>query len=659
MKKYILINLFLTIVNVAAIAQIDKYSLQEGVVTSYEMEMTEYILDKDAEAVVLYEEGKNYFVPNSVSGGFLLHMERFIKIKILKQAGIKYGEFEIPYYIGGIREIEEVYDLRGATYNMEKGRLEKTVLNSKNVFKEIVGENMRMMKFAMPDVREGSVIEFKYTIKTPYFFNMREWQFQKKIPVVYSVLMYTAIPYYEYTYIMKGATKFDEYNRQERNDELRFDNLVYREVMYTFGMKNLPAFKDEEFISSPNDYMILLNFQISKIYSQSGSVKEVMSTWPKICDDFLKDSNFGKYIKSSEKEGKKILGELNLQGLSDIDKIKRITEYVKFNYNWDGYNDKYTSNKVSAFLKQKTGNAADINLFLIGLLRAAGINADPVVLSTRKNGTINIRYPFSKFLNYVIVQASAADELYFIDATVSALAFDELPERCTNVNGLIVKSKSDEWIGIVQNNLALTQKTFHIAFNETIDAVNVDTEIKAYSFDAYYYRTRYKGVEGNIAEYLQAQGANPIGEIKVENYTDVEQPIIISYHSNAAIDVIDDELYVKPFLNQSITDNIFKQAKRTLPVDLIYRQGYSFSSVIEIPKGYKVGKLPKNIYYNKELVTIDYKTVVNENTVTVSAVFEFKKSFYDAKDYSLLKEAYSTIVGKFNEMIMFVKDSVD
>ena len=635
-------------------SQTENYSQEYGKVTQYEMSMTEYKPDKDAEAVVLYEYGKNFFVPDYNKGGFRLYMQYFIKIKVLKQAGIEYAEFEIPYYVE-TNDMELVTELKGTTYNMENNQLTETPLNSRNIYEENYGKTVRVKKFAMPDVREGSVIELKYTIETPWFFNMREWKFQKKIPVVYSCLDYKAIPYYEYTYIMKGADKFDEFVSEAQTSDIQFGTLTYREMLYTFGMKNLPAFKDEEFISSTKDYMVSINFQVSKIHNPRGGATEIMSTWKQLNEEYLKDNNFGRYIKNSEKESKKVLETLDLTELTEAEQVKLISDYVRFNYNWNGRNDKFATNKLADFLKQKTGNTADINLYLTGMLRAAGIEATPVVLSTRNNGAVSLTHPFSKFLNYVIVHARANDTTYLIDATESALAFDELPERCTNVMGLLVKPKSDEWIDILQKKLAVTEKDFKVKINEPVGKLGVQTNVTAHSFDSYYYRSNYQGKEENLREFLRNKETELIGEIKVENYADTEQPFVFTYQSEPQIEELDGKFFIKPFLNQSVTDNIFKQTKRTLPVDLIYLRAAKFTSTIEIPEGYKVEYLPNKLNTNNILMKIEYDAIENNNKIIVTAYYEFKHAIYDAKFYNILKVSYEGVVKKFNEMIVLAK----
>lgn len=455
MKRIII--LLLLCLSIYGYAQVN-YSQEEGKVTNYEMTMESYENDKEAEALVIYELGDYRFITDD-NRGFLLKMTKRTKVKILKQAGIKYATFEIPYYTGD-RDWESIESIKATTYNAEVGKLIKANLENKNIFEEKVSDKIRVKKVTLPDVREGSVIEMEYTIVTPYYFNMRPWDFQKKIPVVYSKLQYRAIPYYEYTYIVKGANKFDEVNSVVNPTKIRFGQLEYQEMIYDFGMKNLPAFRDEEFITSDKDYMVSLNFQMSKLHNPRGGSREIITTWPAMCDDFLKDDSFGKYIKNVEKESKKILPTLNIEGKTPVEQIEAITEYVKTNYNWNGFYGKYTNEKLSDFMKKQTGNVANLNLFLVGLYKAAGLEAYPVVLSTRKNGMISQSHPFQQFFNYVIAQVRVGDKVYHTDATEPLLYYNVLPERCLNVRGLVVKPKAEEWINVVQGNLALTQKDF-------------------------------------------------------------------------------------------------------------------------------------------------------------------------------------------------------
>lgn len=655
MKKTIAISFLLFHITMSLFSQAD-YTQEAGKVTQYEMSMTEYEKDKDAEALVIYDLGKYYFQGDNTRG-FLLRMEKRIKIKILKQAGVKYANFEIPYYMEGM-DWENIEDIQATTYNFEDGQLKKTELINKNIFEEKINENLQVKKIALADVREGSVIEFSYKVSTPYFFNMRKWDFQGSIPVIQSQLKYRAMPYYEYTYILKGANKLDEMTSKTLNDEIRFGRLVYKEVEYTFGMKDIPAFRDEEFITSAQDYMISLNFQLSKIYYPTGGKREIMTTWPAMCDDFLKNSDFGKYIRNSEKEGKKVIATLDLTDKPVIDKIDIITQYVKSKYNWDGNNGKYAQVGLSDFLKQQKGNVGNINLFLVGLLQAAGVDVYPVVLSTRKNGAISKGHPFQQFFNYVIAMVKVEDKIYFIDATEPLLYFSDLPERCLNIEGLIIKPKSEEWAVIRQKALSIGQKDFTLKILPEAGKMAVDAKYIGTGLNAYKYRTIHLGKDNNLSAYLKNDNNIEVKDDKIEvvPVDRLSKPFVFSFSFDAPLENNNNKLFLNPFCNLSISENPFKQTSRSNLVDMVYIRGDIYRSTIEIPKGYKVEYIPESLSVDDNLIAINYAIERDSSKIMVSAGYNLKQSVYQAKDYNSLKMSFANMIKKFSEMIVLVKE---
>lgn len=633
----------------------ENYSEEYGKITQYEASMTEYTADPEAEAVVIYDIGTNYFQGDDTKG-FLLHMETRTKIKILKAAGTKYAQIEIPFYKDG-RDVESIIDIEATVYNNENGKPTKTVLNTKKVFEEKINNDVSILKIALPDVREGSVIEYKYHIVTPFFFHMRKWEFQQKIPVIHSKLIYKAIPYYEYTYIVRGVKQFDEFDSVTKNQDIRFGSLLYQEKIYSFGMKNLPAFRDEEFISAEEDYMVSINFQISKIYFPNGGFQNYISTWPALCDDFLKRDDFGKYIKNSEKEGKKLLPTLDLANKSQLEQAIEITQYVKTMYKWDETNGKFATDNLSTFLKAKSGNSADINLYLIGLLKAANITVNPVVLSTRNHGAVSKSHPFQQFLNYVIAQIEIDGQKYFADATEPLRYFDELPIRCTNVEALVVKPKTEEWIVTTQKEVAKTQKVFKLKVLPEQQLLKVNIEYILSGQDAYQFRNTYDGKNDNLVDYFKKNNnVNIEDSLTVINYSEMNKPFSFSFNSSTSFESASGKLFIHPFCNLSVSDNMFKQTTRTLPIDLIYLRNVEYKSEIEIPEGYKVEYLPKELTHDSRLMTINYSTKKVDNKIEVSAKYFFNTNLYDAKDYARLKYSYAEIIKQFSDMIVLVKE---
>ncbi len=648
MKRIAVIVLLLLGIVVTSKAQ---YLQEFGKVSQYEAEMTEYPKDPQAEAIVIYENGTLSIVGDDISRQFEIYQEKEIKIKILKQEGLDYATFEIPFYTDDYIK-ERVVGIEGITFNYESNGLVRNELDKKFISTDKIDNNWRKKGFTMPNVKVGSIICIKYTLISSNPTSIRRWEFQKKIPVVNSTLVFKQIPYYEFVPVLRGMSSFDVQEVKPGAD-VRFGTYSYQETDYTYGKRNIPAFKDEAFITTDSDYMMSLSFMLKNTHSGRGETQTVMKTWPQICKDFLDEDYFGKYMKDAEKEGKKIISQLNLDGKSEKEKVKIISDYIKKGYSWDGNYSRYTSQKVSEFMKAKTGNSADVNLFLLGLLKAAKIEAQPILLSTRDNGAINPEYPSVRLFNYEIVKIGTGEHAYFADATERLLAYNELPARCIHVKGLVVAPHSNQWIDISQTGPAVTEMSLNIKCDKQQNKATASITYTARDYDAFMYRSACNGKDENLKKLLLQKNIIPLGAVVMQEATNPDKPFVFTFATQVPLKM-EEKIAIAPFLNLSNSENIFNQDKRTLPIDLILEIGASYQSTIEIPEGYEVEYLPQSIERDQEIKVL-YKTTQSGNTIKVDAAYQFKKSIYEAEKYNLLKSEYGEMIKLFNDRIILKK----
>ncbi len=113
-------------------------------------------------------------------------------------------------------------------------------------------------------------------------------------------------------------------------------------------MKEVAAFKDESFISSSQNHIIKLDFQLSKVNYYGGTTTDVLSTWDKLNKALLAEERFGGYIKKSKHKFKKIAEVMQTYSspskmLSFVDasliffgKQLEIDEILSFDHHFDG-----------------------------------------------------------------------------------------------------------------------------------------------------------------------------------------------------------------------------------------------------------------------------------------------------------------------------------
>jgi len=623
-------------------------------ISSDALAMKNYALDPMAEAVVLNSAGNIRFVENSY-GQFEVHFVKRIQIKIFNKDGYRFGEVEVPFFNGN--GIKESIDIKKATtYNLENGQVTKSEFDPKAVFIEKINKNWQRIKFALPSIKDGSVIDYEYEFVTDSKSSLPGWTFQSAIPVINSKLSLGVVPFYQYQFLLQGTNKFTSQKSKTGTDIKYFRDKPYYDMTYDFEMKNLPAFRDEAFITSINDYLIKVDFQLSKIIQPSGLSENYVTTWTALNDELLKSSYFGKYISSSEKPAETFLKTINLSSLSNLEKIEKISDLIKVKFKFDGNETKYVQRTPKEFIDQKTGNSAEINLFLLACLKKQNFEAYPVLLSTRDNGKIKVNYPFLDFLNYVIVCANVDGRKILLDATNIFLPFDRIPINCINESGLVVQKNDESWIDLTSTDQSSSIiEKINILIDTEKEFLDCSLNITSNGYGATEMKERTGSKYEKIKEDLSSRGLNPLDSIKIENFEDSKRDYILSFNSQQKYGKIDNKIILAPFLQEAEQSNNLKSLTRKYPVDFIFKKNKQLEASFKIPKGYKISYLPENYSVDNDLVTISYSTSNLNDVVTITGKYEFKKSVYPPQNYNQLRDFISEIVKRFNDKILIEK----
>lgn len=633
-----------------------------GILSIEEIDMTSYEKDKDAKAVVLFDIGKSVFF--DADGGFDIRFTRHKRIKIFDKNASQYAEVSIPYYVDGSGKAEKVKSIQAITINTQGGIITQKIVEPSTIYEERINDRWFNKKFVFPDVQDGSILDLKYVLETPFHFNLPDWYFQDKIPTLYSEYEISMIPFYEYIFIAQGISRFDYRNsvvaKKERSwGEIAMaqgvnvgSGVLFHDYVHTYILKDVPAFKDESYITSINDYIIKMDFQLAKFYRPEGGTNEVMSTWEKLNEFLLKNSDFGKYLKSSSRIAKKVLeDELLLVGLNQNEKAEKVIEYVKNSFVWNEYYSKYASQSAKSFFNEKKGNVADINLFMIALLKEAGVEVEPLIISTRGHGKIPADYPFNKFTNYVIALVNT-NSSFLADGTEELLAYDMIPTRALNDMGLIVNNaKEPQWVSVQSGVASLEKNTLSLAIDTLTLDVKTHVSIQSTFYESFSNKQSFKDDTLKIKAYYSDK-IGAIKKTKTIGYQNASTPYTMAFEANYETEKLDNIIVIKPFLDLPMSKNHLTQKSRTYPVDFVYISNYQFESTLEIPKGFTLKTPPDSYKLDNGLVEINLTYTVADRTFVATGNYNFKKSVYAASDYPKIKSYFGKIIKYFNQPIV-------
>ena len=261
---------------------------------------------------------------------------------------------------------EKLDKLKAVTYNMENGKLVETKLDVKaNVFKDKLDKNHMIRKFTFPNIKEGSIIEFEYTIISDYLQNLQPWEFQGSYPRIWSEYNLSLPDFFNYVFLTQGYKGYDVNEKKERNEQFRiFDSRgsgasekfdISSKVMdYHWVIKNVPAMKEESYTSTLDNHISKIEFQLSE-YRNPLQYRNIMGTWSKLADDMLKSEYFGQPL--SKDNG--WLGDITnplMKGInSKLEQAKKIYAYVRDNFTCTDHSDLFMAQTLRNLVKTRNG----------------------------------------------------------------------------------------------------------------------------------------------------------------------------------------------------------------------------------------------------------------------------------------------------------------
>ncbi len=629
-----------------------------GKVSKEELEEKFYPLDSTADAAYLYRSRRTYYDFIRQKGDFQLITEIYERIKIYTKEGFEKATKSIAFYDPENGEQESVGAIKGYTHTLVNGKIEKEKLNKKSIFRENKNKYTSIKKITMPNVKEGCVIEIKYKLFSPYSRSIDELRFQYEIPIKKLNYQIEIPEFYIFNKRSKGYY-FVKMNQSSKSGSVGSTNFSIN--VFTFKDKDIPAVRnDEPYVSSVYNYRGGMKFELTQIdfLSLGGDLKTFSNTWEDVSKQIFKSSRFGSELNKSNYY-KEDLEKIVAVAKTPPQKLSAIFQFVKSKVKWNGYSSKYTDKGVRRAFKERVGNVADINLMLTSMLRSAGLNANPVILSTRSNGFPV--FPTIDGFNYVISMVEFDNGAYvLLDASEEFSLPNVLPQRALNWNGRkVTKEGISSWVKLNSSKHATEE-------NHVITKISEDLIVKGLirtkynNLNALNFRKNNNHIkEESIISKLEETNSYEIEDFKVLNKTNLAKPIIrnIKFSSEDLIEDVNGKLYIEPLLFLTQHNNPFKLEERKFPVDFSAPWKDKNIVTIEIPKGYKVEKIPEplGIGLPDRLGLFRYQVTQKGNKINAMSVLQFNTGMIAPQYYAALKDFYGQLVKKESEKIVLVK----
>lgn len=602
------------------------------------------LLDENAPAEILYKSA--YFMVDANTGN--LHKRYFYRVKIYnKDKAEDWLNLEIPIYNVGTNR-ESLGKFKAFTYNLENGVTVPVKVEKSSQYKSKENKYVTLTKFAFPSVKNGSVIEYQYEIISPFRFMIPEVLIESDTPSLNTEYVFDTPINMSYNVNYTGGIS-PKYREME---ERYLYGAQYK--TFRFAYENLNGFKTEKFVRNDRNFRTKISAELNS--TNFGELKLYSSSWDQIAKRLYYSEDFGGEIKRT-KLAKENMPAGVLEMKTDLEKANAIFSYVQKSFTWNKDKGIYTEDGIKKLLETKTGNAAEINLFLVMMLREAGLKADPLVISTVENGLINLVSPNISNMNFVLCAITIDKQLHIYDATSKQSSLDEIPLKNWNQYGILVTK--DKALQIQMSNLksSNTYLTANAKINDdgSISGTYSDKDTGAY---AMYAKDNY---DDNAEKYKKQYKEN-----FSMDFTDINSKVLengdfessMKFSSSNLIDRVGKKMIINPMLFLSKNSNEFDQTEvRKYPIDF----GSPITRIkkvsLEIPEGYVIEEMPKE----KRIVTEDkeiaytYSVEQKGNKLEVTTTTKINSSDYPKEYYPAFKQIWG-VASKFeNQVISLVK----
>ncbi len=635
---------FITLISLAAQEAIPQMKWGEYAVE--DLKLKEWQIDTSADAVVLGDIGT--ISMEEVNNFYGFRFTQLRRIKILKKAGFDYANVSIPYY--SKNATQQVANIRARTISSDGY---KFAVEEKSIVYEKLSDKMSVAKFTFPKVTEGCILEYEYDLLSTQALELHEWYFQEKIPTRFSVLNLDIWSRYEYTYLFQGAEKLKSTKPRYKDDRTNV----------TFYVMNQPALKEEAFVTSLDNHLTRIRFQLSKYWTTTGMRNEVLSTWEKTADELLSKDNLGRKFLKKSNYNKVLEATQGVYDLTDSTKgkVQKLYDWVNHNIENEGNRSIWSDKVPNDVWKNRKGNASDINFLLLALLKEAGVSANPVLVSTRKNGAPYMEFPIIDQFDHALILVELENKQnIFVDAGNSGLTMGLPSEQALNGKGWLLRKKEPVWLDIKPYvSSQVLAATFDITEEGNLQG-SINTIFRGHI--AADQRNAYQGDTTGKSKIIYLKKKNPdwqIESVSSDNVSRSNEPLRETINCTIvnAGQVNGGLIYVKPTLKSGWEVNPFKMEDRTYPVEFPYPTTDQYILTLNIPEGYKVEELPKamNLGLPPEDARFTYAITSDVKTIKLIVKIQVNKTVYAAQDYPFLKNFFNQVAAKLDEMIVLKK----
>lgn len=622
-----------------------------GDVSPSDFKIESEIIREDDPAVILCDIGASEMGYGARGQGEIQY-SRYSRIKVLSKEGLDQGDRTISLYVGE-SDAQTVYRLKAQVHNLENGEVVTSKLKNKDWTEERYSDKINLVRFSLPNVKVGSIIEVSYELRDPFWFQLSDWEFQSDLPTVYSAY-YVYHPneigykllklgYYELTDVDQGS----EYVTTNRTS---VSGGVYRRNHFKFVCEHLPAFKNLNLMDDKENYIPRIIGELSYLEQSDGNIKHYFQDWGRSVNEFLDDNTIKYFLKIKKKSFRIPVPENINDTLSQAMYLHRyIQEKVKCS---EPGNQLIPGKSAEIIATEGISTKNEANWLLVYSLKAQGIKAYPVLATSRSAPRVVETFPIISQFSRVLAGAVISGEFYILDASSPYMNFGQIPADLHNGTGLLLARDNPRWIDLYSKQRTTSNTMIH--FDQFTEGVlKGKMKIRKSGVEAEELRSDTKMQESQIIEALDLSDEWDLSLLSCAGLQAKSDLIQLELDVAYQAENLAGNYYVPAVLLDGIQENPLTEEERIYPVSFPGTWEKSYTCMIELPQNYSVSAAPENAAFSLPdgLAMFQFSANPVANQLVLSSKIRMMDDSFESEQYSALRQLYDLISASHSSMI--------
>ena len=579
----------------------------------------------------------------------------YARIKILTDEGKKYADVEVPFDKGreSVRAIEaRTIRPDGTIVKFEGEIFQKPIVQGRGV-------KMMAVTFTLPDVQVGSIIEYKYThmLNWGYVYDSH-WILSQPLYTKYAKFSLVQSDYFIVSYSWPMGLPAGTEPPAKEKGRIRLET------------RDVPAFATEDFMPPENQ----MKYRVDFIYlTDDLKSKDAPTFWKKVAKSKLIEIN--SYVddkRAMEQAVSQIVApndapEVKLRKLYARTQQIRNTSFERRKTEEENRREKQREARgVGDVWKQGSGDGTQITWLYLALVRAAGFEADPVLVSTRDSYFFDERITNPNQLNSNVVWVKADGKEYYLDPGTSFIPFGLLPWSETGVRGLRLNKNGESWVQTPlpgpEVSRAIRKADLKLS-NQNVLTGKVTVTYTG--LEAHWRRLEERNEDATERkEFMEAQLREDIPTgldvklINEPNWNGSEEPLVAEYEVKIpgwATSAGQRALFTLGLFGEK-EQHAFESANRIHPIYMPFSYQSEDDVGIELPEEWQVGSVPEAQNIDLKVVGFNGAASVNGQVLNLKRNFKVNFMIVDKKYYGQLRDFYQKVRTHDELQVVFTRN---